>query len=468
MPKLKPKDPLAAVRSHPEKVKKLEINPADARNNGFEVKPLKAFPEEVLACKNLVSLEIFRGITGPVTIPDGIGKLRNLEVLMLGGLSLRAVPKAIGDLSKLKTLSLDYNASLAALPDTIGRLKNLETISFTDTRIRELPKALFDCKRLKRLDLRGIAKVPPGLGKLTNLEELYIQASALAGVGAEIGRLTKLKTLFVDGKGAVPAAVFSLSGVTTLQLRGLGLKELPPLGGLKKLVRLDISDNKLTSVSPAIASLPALEVLDFSGNPLPIEEKRIVDAMMKVSPAKRASKLGAAKPKPAAKAKTATKTKKAGARKAQPRPKAPRRFGSVVSENPSLVIRIGEKDSKKRPVTVSLDVGQGIAHVWAAGNDGRLAVTEMVLEGEESDMSADDRELFFEFIRAPLAKGAKLVGKFDIEDDDDWMIQLAPAKGDAEEDGVVVDVVSTSWKVMLEPEVRAAWGKGRRCLLVPA
>jgi hypothetical protein len=50
---------------------------------------VRSFPRELLACKNLVSLELFRGIAydGDGTIPAEIGTLSKLERLSLGGLT---------------------------------------------------------------------------------------------------------------------------------------------------------------------------------------------------------------------------------------------------------------------------------------------------------------------------------------------------------------------------------------------
>src|SRR5688500_6652357 len=102
----KPKiaDPLAPVRTDPMKVTVLALNPAASRNTGdgwFD--PLPAFPDEILACKNLVVIEIFRGIRDG-TIPPAIGTLKKLTHLDLGGLTTTALPAELGQLVKLEHL----------------------------------------------------------------------------------------------------------------------------------------------------------------------------------------------------------------------------------------------------------------------------------------------------------------------------------------------------------------------------
>ena len=53
-----------------------------------------------------------------------------------------------------------------------------------------------------------------------------------------------------------------LRGCTSLSLTGLGLRELPPLGGLTALRSLTLSDFELADLSP-LAGLPQLTVLDL-------------------------------------------------------------------------------------------------------------------------------------------------------------------------------------------------------------
>jgi hypothetical protein len=56
-------DPLADVRRCPTKVKRVRLHPAAALDDGEGVyEELPRFPRELLACRNLVDLVIFRGI----------------------------------------------------------------------------------------------------------------------------------------------------------------------------------------------------------------------------------------------------------------------------------------------------------------------------------------------------------------------------------------------------------------------
>lgn len=205
MPTLKPHDPLAAVRKDPTKVKSLVFNPAHLRNKGFDSPPLRAFPIEILACKNLSSLEIFRGLAGrDQSLPKDFGRLAALEKLSLGGIKLKTLPDSIGKLTKLKTLELNFLNSLEKLPDAIGDCKSLESLTIYDApKLKTLPKTIGRLTKLKKLKLPKLKSIPDELFDLPNLESLEIDPASLAGSGEKIARLKKLKKL----NGAKPPKV---------------------------------------------------------------------------------------------------------------------------------------------------------------------------------------------------------------------------------------------------------------------
>src|SRR5690242_7121098 len=128
MVKAKVVDPLAQVKSKAAQVKSVMLNPAASRNDGLGVyEPPPTLPSELLACTNLERLEVLRGvIAGPV--PGGLGKLRKLTRLALGGFAFDALPASLGDLVKLEVLELDYADALATLPSTIAKLGKLREL----------------------------------------------------------------------------------------------------------------------------------------------------------------------------------------------------------------------------------------------------------------------------------------------------------------------------------------------------
>ncbi|MBA0787630.1 hypothetical protein Gotri_025062, partial [Gossypium trilobum] len=113
-------------------------------------------------------------------IPANLLKeMKNLKVLILGGMNLPSLPSSISLLVNLRTLSLDH----CALGDIalIEELKNLEILNFSGSDIEMLPKEIGQLTKLKWLDLTDCSKlkrIPPGVFcKLSRLEELYIDNS---------------------------------------------------------------------------------------------------------------------------------------------------------------------------------------------------------------------------------------------------------------------------------------------------
>lgn len=528
MAKLKPFDPFVPVRENPLKVTAFEINPAAYRNMGFSNPPVKAFPRELFACRNLESLKLFRAIEydGDQSIPAEIGTFAQLETLELGGLGFTTLPDTIGRLKKLKTLDLVYCESLTSLPDTIGALTQLKALSLGYTKLKVLPASVGKCRKLEKLSIANVREVPaeifkltkltslalpdsverlpPGLGRLTQLTELSISAQALTAAAKELPKLTKLQTLWVSGQAReLPETLSALKTLQKLSIGYLGLKKMPNLEGFTVLAELNVSGNQLTELAPLVLSLPKLTELSFSGNPLIAGEKGRVDQLMRLSPAKR-------KKAPAAKAKKPAVVA------------TPTRVGDVTSVNGSLDMLVADAvigasfqgidnatDSDddemtgsdwelltntlddddagtfslrgKPALALSLGMGAGSVSVWRIG--ARLTLVEAFFESDEESLGGEDLELFHAFVAGDAGKRAKKAGTVSITcgqvvimpstDACTGVSKLVAKKKDkgtqcgSERSGLLLPLASGTYRVLLEPEVESAWGSGRRCHLVP-
>ncbi|CAL8168803.1 unnamed protein product [Prunus armeniaca] len=110
----------------------------------------------------------------------GMKELKVLALVDMGGIS--ALPRSLGLLKSLRTLSLNGCYDLIDISDAIGRLENLEILSFRKcSRILELPKEIGLLKHLRLLDITDcdrLEKIPHGLlSSLSSLEELYMENS---------------------------------------------------------------------------------------------------------------------------------------------------------------------------------------------------------------------------------------------------------------------------------------------------
>ena len=113
-------------------------------------------------------------------VPEELTKLKNLEVLCLEGNKETILPISLGDLSKLKDLSL-HQFNLEFIPKSIGNLKNLKVLRFSKFRMIQFPKQM---ENLNSLEIFGLYEsklesIPEFLLKLESLKEFDLWSCAL-------------------------------------------------------------------------------------------------------------------------------------------------------------------------------------------------------------------------------------------------------------------------------------------------
>ena len=81
------------------------------------------------------------------------------------------------------------------------------------------------------LSIKGLPALPPEIGKLTKLEELYLHSAGLAELPREIGELMNLRVLDLNNNQltALPPEIGQLTKLTTLDLRGNPLSTPPEI-----------------------------------------------------------------------------------------------------------------------------------------------------------------------------------------------------------------------------------------------
>ncbi|KAH9686633.1 Disease resistance protein [Citrus sinensis] len=112
-------------------------------------------------------------------IPENFFKrTKKLRVLDFNGMRLLSLPSSIGLLVNLQALCLNQSILGGIDIAIIGKLENLEILSFLQSDIVELPKALGQLTKLRLLDLTDCFRLkviaPNVISSLIRLEELYM------------------------------------------------------------------------------------------------------------------------------------------------------------------------------------------------------------------------------------------------------------------------------------------------------
>ncbi|KAH9752588.1 Disease resistance protein [Citrus sinensis] len=112
-------------------------------------------------------------------IPENFFKrTKKLRVLDFTGMRLLSLPSSIGLLVNLQALCLNQSILGGIDIAIIGKLENLEILSFLQSDIVELPKALGQLTKLRLLDLTDCFRLkviaPNVISSLIRLEELYM------------------------------------------------------------------------------------------------------------------------------------------------------------------------------------------------------------------------------------------------------------------------------------------------------
>ena len=186
-------------------------------------------PRELGGLVRLQSLTVARNeLTGP--IPPELGNLAGLVTLRLDRNALTGpIPPELGNLIDLELLDLGDNALAGSIPPELGNLGALQRLDLDDNALAgPIPANLGRLSSLLKLDLGNndlTGPVPPELGSLADLEEMFLDNSNLTGpVPAELGRLRALKALRLDNNAG-------MSGPLPQSLTGLGMLDALMLGG---------------------------------------------------------------------------------------------------------------------------------------------------------------------------------------------------------------------------------------------
>ncbi|KAH7434584.1 hypothetical protein KP509_06G024400 [Ceratopteris richardii] len=239
-------------------------------------------PSSLTNCTRLVYLELSaNNLTGG--IPPDIGRLSRVEWLTfsMNPLLEDSIPHSIHGCTQLRVLSL-YQTNLGGfLPASLFNLSKLERLSLQDCGFSgRLPDLIGNLTSLSiTLDVSNNnfqGPIPAGLGKLKNLQGLFLQGNNFEGpIPHQLSELHSISEIDVSCRrisGSIPASFSQLGSLNKLYIRNTRISGPIPdiFADLQNLHVLDLSRNMLDGTIPqSLANLDSLDlILDISFNRL--------------------------------------------------------------------------------------------------------------------------------------------------------------------------------------------------------
>lgn len=132
-------------------------------------------------------------------IPDEIFSYENLQKLILRNNKIKAIPKEITSLKRLRMIDLSNNR-IDILYAKFFSLTNLEAIYLNQNNLKSIPIQITQLKNLRRISLSGnkIKSLPKEFAELSNLEFLNISNNQFDEFPPEILKLKRLKSLRIS------------------------------------------------------------------------------------------------------------------------------------------------------------------------------------------------------------------------------------------------------------------------------
>lgn len=206
-------------------------------------------------------------------LPAEIALLTGLEHLNIDSMGIALhLDVQITQLAGLRQLSL-IRCNLKALPPEIGQLTNLENLWLKDNQLQKLPKTFCQLTSIKKLSLdeNHFKEVPNEIFQLKNLMDLSLQENVIEILPEEFRQLTGLKHLSLSGNKVKQLLehIFDLTNLESLSFCSNQIEKLPAeIGRLTNLKDLEVYDNKFEELPAEIGQLNRLTALSICKNQL--------------------------------------------------------------------------------------------------------------------------------------------------------------------------------------------------------
>lgn len=174
--------------------------PADLEELSVDENVLTALPETLAGLKKMTWFSARKNLLTAIP-PACLASWGAMHHLDLRNNKLKTLPEEISGCTSLVELLLDNN-ELESLPAGIGKLENLQLLSVRKNALVELPDAIRGCIALVDIELgfNKLPALPDGLFEgCTKLETLSAPSNKIAALQPTIGGLASLRVLNIAG-----------------------------------------------------------------------------------------------------------------------------------------------------------------------------------------------------------------------------------------------------------------------------
>ncbi|KAL3701233.1 hypothetical protein R1sor_019255 [Riccia sorocarpa] len=157
------------------------------------------WPASLKELRDLEQLEL-SFIAEPFQLPVAFGDLTSLQYLSIEHCKLSSIPISLRKLTSLQFLRVDEVVGRQAIPNIIGPLRQLQVLVMNCWAIAELADAVRELVALRELYLccQGISHLPDTFGSLTNLRRLDVEYP-IRSLPISLSNLTQLEMVRLTG-----------------------------------------------------------------------------------------------------------------------------------------------------------------------------------------------------------------------------------------------------------------------------
>jgi len=225
---------------------------------------LDFFPREITQLANLQGL-ILDNSKKSYILPKEIFKLTKIHQFKADSVS--ALPEELFELTNMKTLYL--NGNFNKISKSIGKLSNLESLYLESTKGFVLPHEIQKLQKLKYFTLKNPEAVfTKSIYSLSDLWTFHIKSTKAHKISDSLSNLKNLKSLRIDAPiKSLPNTIGDLTELRDIILLNCQLMDLP--ASMQKLTRLRelfIINSSLPKIPSVIYSIPQLSMLMLDGN----------------------------------------------------------------------------------------------------------------------------------------------------------------------------------------------------------